>query len=191
MKILFAVLSVVVLYASSFAEEWNIDASHTEIGFTVKHMVVAKVNGKFADFSGEVNFDPENVESAKVKGVVQAKSVDTGNEARDNHLRSSDFFDADNHPEIVFESTKISKSGDGFVATGNLTMRGVTKEIEIPFVVVGPINDPWGGTRVGIEGSTTINRLDWGVAWDKAIESGGLIVSHEVVLRLNAELIKK
>ena len=176
---------------AAFAAEWSVDASHSEVGFTVKHMVISKVNGKFTDYAGEIALDPENVEAAVIKGAVQVNSIDTGNQNRDNHLRGSDFFDAENYPQILFESTKIRKMENGFVAVGKLTMRGVTKEIEIPFTLVGPINDPWGGTRIALEGSTTINRLDWGLAWDKVMENGGLVVSHDVVIRLSAELIKK
>jgi len=185
-KSLFAVL----LASTVNAAEWTIDTAHTEIGFTAKHMVVARVNGAFNEYSGQVTLDPENITSAKIKGVVKVASINTGNEARDNHLRTSDFFDAENYPEIVFESTEILKSESGYIAVGNLTMRGVTKSIQLPFQILGPVNDPWGKTRVGIEAKGTINRLDWGVAWNKVIENNGLLVSNEIELRINAELIK-
>ena len=182
---------VLLVLTSAQSAEWEIDKSHTEVGFTATHMVITKVNGKFNDFTGEINFDPENPASSKIKGVVQVASVDTDNEKRDQHLRTSEFFDAENHPELVFESKKISKTADGYVAVGDLTMRGVTKEVELPFTVVGPINDPWGNTRVGIEGRAAINRMDWGISWNNVMDSGGLVVSEDIVIRLDAQLIKK
>lgn len=190
-KMLSAALALLVVASASYSAEWELDKSHTEVGFTVTHMVITKVNGKFNDFSGEVNFDPENPEGSKIKGVVQVASVDTDNERRDEHLRGSDFFDAANHPELMFETTKVTKTDDGYLAVGDLTMRGVTKEVEIPFTVVGPINDPWGNTRVGIEGSTTIDRMDWNISWNNALDNGGVVVSDDVVIRLDAQLIKK
>ena len=182
---------VLLVLTSAQSAEWEIDKSHTEVGFTATHMVITKVNGKFNDFTGEINFDPENTASSKIKGVVQVASVDTDNEKRDQHLRTSEFFDAENHPELVFESKKISKTADGYVAVGDLTMRGVTKEVEFPFTVVGPINDPWGNTRVGIEGRATVNRMDWGIAWNNVMDNGGVIVSEDIVIRFDAQLIKK
>ena len=176
---------------SSYATSWDIDKSHSEVGFAVKHMVLSTVTGKFTDFSGEVNFDPDNLSDSKIKGVVKVVSITTENERRDNHLKSADFFDAENYPEIVFESTKISKKDDGYVAAGNLTIRDVTREVEIPFKVSGPISDSRGNTRIALEGRTTINRQEYNVKWDKTMDNGGLIAGNEVDLILRAELVHK
>lgn len=189
--ILKSVVVMMLLAISLPAATWEIDKSHTEVGFTVKHMVIAKVTGKFTQFDGQVIFDPENLAEAKIKGVVQVASINTENERRDAHLKGADFFDSENHPEIVFESTKIVKNDGGYVTVGKLTIRGVTKEIEIPFQLLGPINDPWGNTRVGIEGGTTINRQEFGVTWNNMMDNGGLVVSDEVELNVRAELMQK
>lgn len=195
MKRSFLILTAFVLAAglavTANAQAWQLDKSHSEVGFSVKHMVIATVNGVFGEFDGTVNFDPENLASAKISGVVKVASIDTKNEKRDEHLRGDDFFNAEEYPEITFESTEIKKSGDGYVAVGNLTIRDVTKEVEIPFTMAGPIQDPWGGTRVGIDASTTINRQDFNVKWNNKMDNGGVVVSDEVVLNLHAELIKK
>lgn len=185
----FALLLAVAVTAQ--ANTWELDKSHTQVGFTVTHMVVTKVSGEFTEYEGEVNFDPENLADSKIKGVVKVASITTENERRDNHLRSPDFFDAENYPDIVFESTKISKTDDGYVAVGNLTIRDVTKEVEIPFTLAGPVNDPRGNTRVGLEGSTTINRQDYNVTWNNTLDNGGVVVSDEVTLNLNAQLIQQ
>lgn len=173
------------------AQTWELDKSHSEVGFSVKHMVIATVNGVFGEFDGTVSFDPDNLGASKITGVVQVASIDTKNERRDGHLRSDDFFNAEQYPEITFESTEIKKSGDGYVAVGNLTIRDVTKTVEIPFTMAGPIKDPWGGTRIAVDGSATIKRQDYNIKWNNKMDDGNLIVSDEVVLNLHAELIKK
>ncbi|MBN1482752.1 polyisoprenoid-binding protein [candidate division KSB1 bacterium] len=191
-SIILKAFAVIIAFSFSLpASTWEIDKSHTEVGFSVKHMVVATVTGKFTQFDGEITFDPEYLEDSKIKGTVQVASINTENERRDKHLRSADFFDAENYPNITFESTGITKKEDGYVAVGNLTIRDVTKKVEIPFKVLGPVNDPWGNTRIGVEGSTTINRQDFNVKWNNTMDNGGLVVSDEVELNLRAELIQK
>ena len=172
------------------AASWTIDKSHSQVGFTVKHMVIAKVNGAFTEFEGDVVFDMDDLDNSKITGIINVASINTDNEKRDGHLRSADFFDAENFPQIKFESTKITKKGDAYVARGNLTIRDVTKEIDIPFTVAGPIN-AMGGTRIAMEGSATINRQEYNVTWNRTLDDGGLLVSDDVVLNLQAELIKK
>jgi len=190
--ILSTVLILLVgLGLSAHAATWRLDKSHSEVGFSVKHMLIATVNGVFGEFDGTVAFDPEDLASSYIKGVVKVASIDTKNERRDNHLRSDDFFNAEQYPNITFESTEIKKSENGFIAVGNLTIRDVTKQIEIPFTLAGPIQDPWGGTRVAIDGSTTINRQEYNVRWNNKMDNGGAIVSDDVVLNLHAELIKE
>lgn len=188
-SLLFTAFALIIMSGLTHAAAWKIDKSHSEVGFKVKHMVIATVTGKFTNFSGEVTFDPDNLAESKIKGVVQVASINTDNEKRDGHLKSADFFDAENYPEITFESTEIKKKGDGYVAIGKLTLRDVTKEITVPFTVAGPV-EAMGSRRVGFEGSTTINRQDFGVTWNKTIDNGGLVVSDDVVLILRAELIQ-
>jgi len=191
-SILFSLVALVMLFALSInAQAWEIDKAHSQVGFTVKHMVVAKVNGKFLDFDGTVSFDEKNVAKTKVSGVVKVASISTDNEKRDNHLKSADFFDAATYPEIKFESKKVVKKVDDLVMVGDLTIRDVTKEIELSLEITGPIKDPWGATRIGVEGRGTINRQDFGVKWNKAMDNGGVIVSNDVVLTVSAEFVQK
>jgi polyisoprenoid-binding protein YceI len=189
---LYSIVAVLAIFMfSTSTRAWEIDKAHSQVGFTVKHMVVAKVSGHFSDFTGTVTFDENDISKTKISGLVQVASVSTDDEKRDNHLKSPDFFDAEQFPEIKFESKKIVKSDDGHVMVGELTIRDVTKEVEIPFEISGPIKDPWGATRLGLEGHTTINRQDFGVKWGKVMDNGGLIVSDDVVLNIIAELVKK
>ena len=135
--------------------------------------------------------DPAKPEAFKSTATIQIKSVNTENQKRDDHLRSPDFFDAAQFPEITFVSTRAEANGDGAILHGNLTMRGVTKEIALPVVISGPVTDPWGKSRVGFEGKTTINRKDWGINWSKSMDNGGLVVSDDVTLEIAVEGIKK
>ncbi len=174
------------------ADTFNFDTSHTNVGFAVKHMVISTVKGRFNEFSGVITYDPQDVTKSSVEVTIKTASVDTGNADRDKHLRSADFFDAEKYPEITFKSTRVEKRGSGYVARGPLTMRGVTKEVELPFTVTGVINDPWGNTRLGAEVEPVkVNRQDFGVSWSKALDSGGLVVSDEVSLELAVEAVQK
>ena len=186
-----ALAMIMAVVFTAQANTWEIDKSHTQIGFTVTHMVVTKVSGEFTEYEGEVTFNPSNLDESKIKGIVKVASITTENQRRDDHLRSADFFDAENYPHIVFESTEINKTDDGYVAVGNLTIRDVTKRIELPFSIAGPVNDPWGNTRVGLEASTTINRQEFNVTWNNTLDNGGVVVSDQVTLNLNAQLIKQ
>ncbi len=191
-SLLIAVVAAFVLFGLSVnSQAWELDKAHSSVGFTVKHMVVAKVNGNFREFDGTFSFDDKDITKTKISGVVKVASVFTDNEKRDNHLKSADFFDAEAYPEIKFESKRVVQKDNGYVMIGDLTIRDVTKEIEIPFEVSGPIQDPWGASRIGVEGRAKINRQNFGVTWNKTMDNGGVIVSNEVVLNLNAEFIKK
>lgn len=191
-KLLLSVFAMWLVAANSVAaEKYEIDPVHSHMGFTVRHMVVARVSGKFKDFSGAIVYDEKDVTKSSVSVNIKTASIDTENEKRDHHLRSADFFDAENYPEITFVSKKIEKRNDGYIAIGDLTIRGVTKQIELPFRILGKINDPYGNTRIGIEAGMTLNRFDYGVKWDKALDSGSLIVSEDVVLNLAVEAIAK
>jgi len=189
---LVAILISVFLVGMVFSAELYVaDQAHTDISFTVKHMVVTKVRGKFKEFDVKLYWDPTNLSASSVEAVIQTASLDTDNEKRDNHLRSADFFDAEKFPQITFKSTKIEKADEGYVAYGKLTIRGVTRDVELPFTVSGPVQDPWGNTRLGISARTQINRMDFGVSWNKSMDAGGLIVGEDVLINIEAEFIKQ
>lgn len=192
MKIKMIVLMIgLFAFGARSAQEYTIDAAHSEVGFSVKHMVVATVRGNFTEFSGKIMYDENDISNSSVEGVIKTASINTGNSKRDEHLRNSDFFDAANHPEILFKTKKVEKKGDGFVAIGDLTMRGVTKEVALDFEITGKITDPWGNERAGLEARGVINRQDFGISWNNALDNGGVVVSNEVKLLIQAELIKK
>lgn len=162
---------------------YNVDPTHTRIGFVARHAMVTKVRGSFNEFEGSGFFDADNPTNSKLSLTIQAKSIDTRNADRDGHLRSNDFFDMDTYPEIKFESTSVEQvNGNDYSVTGDLTIKDVTKPVTIDFELSGPVADPWGMTRIGLEGSTVINRKDWGVNWNTALEAGGVLVSEKVTL---------
>jgi polyisoprenoid-binding protein YceI len=183
--------ALVAMAGSVQAATYALDASHTSIGFSVRHMVVANVKGSFGSFTGTINFDAEAPESTSASAIIQVSSVNTGNADRDAHLIQSDFFDAENHPEITFETTSVQGTAPDVVLIGNLTMKGVTKEIRLPVELSGPVTDPWGNERIGISGSTEINRQDFGITWSKTLDGGGLVVGDIVKLLIEAEGIKQ
>lgn len=172
------------------AATYDLDASHTTVGFGVRHMVVTTVHGKFNEFKGSLEVSEAGA-IEKVSATITAGSVDTDNADRDKHLRSPDFFDAEKFPSLTFESKKVEKSGEAYNVTGDLTIRGVTKEITLPLTLSGPITDPWGNVRVGVEGQTKINRKDYGLVWNKTLDGGGLVVGDEVTINISAEAIQK
>lgn len=185
------VVAALIAAEARAAETYNIDPAHTSVGFSIQHMVISKVKGRFNEFSGAIQVDPKSdtkLIGAKVR--IKVASIDTANTKRDEHLRSADFFDASKHPDMTFETTKIEKKGSDLVAHGKLTMHGVTKEIELPFKLSGPITDPWGASRVGLEARTTINRKDYGLTWSKTLETGGLVVGDEVEIEILLEATK-
>ncbi len=186
----FVALVAVAYSAEALAiDKYVVDQAHTSVGFSVKHMVITNVKGKFKQFDGVIMYDENDITKTSVSGSIPVASIDTGNERRDDHLRSEEFFHAEKYPEITFESKKVVKRDDGYVMIGDITIRGVTKEIEVPFEVVGKITDPMGNTRIGIEAQTTINRQDFGVSWNKALEGGGLIAADDVKVELDVEAI--
>lgn len=193
MKQLVLLLSVLAFAApSQSAETYTIDASHSVVAFSVRHMMVATTKGAFADVKGTVVADAEDLSRSSVQVEIAVASINTNNADRDNHLRAPDFFDAAKYPMITFKSNKIEKKGDGYVATGMLTIKGVSREIALPFSVAGPITDPWGNVRYGLEFERVkINRQDFGLTWSKVMETGGLVVGNEVTLELATELIRE
>lgn len=169
-------------------EKWNVDVTHTNVGFVVKHMMVTKVRGNFSDIEGTIEGNPEQLENAKINFRVGLASVDTKNEDRDNHLRSADFFDVENHPNMTFESTNIKKvDDDEYELTGNLTIRGVTKEVTFDVEYLGMGTNPWGVKVVGFEADTKISREAFGLTWNQALETGGVLVSDEVKIQIDLE----
>jgi len=189
MKKLSAFIMMIGLVTGLMAGEMSVDKSHTNVGFQVTHMVITKVNGHFNDYEVQFTFDPKNLETFNLEATISAASVDTDNEKRDEHLRSADFFDADKYPEMIFKSTKAVKTAEGYKAIGTLTIKDVTRELELPFTVTGPVKGPWGNTRYGIEAKTTINRKDFNVLWNKTMDTGGLVVSDDVDIIIDAQFI--
>jgi polyisoprenoid-binding protein YceI len=185
-----AVLLGFLAVTSWAAEEYKIDRAHSSVGFAVRHMVVSKVKGEFNEWSGTILYDDKDISKSSVEVTIKTASVDTKDVKRDEHLRSADFFDVEKHPEIIFKSKRIEKSDDGYVAVGDLTLRGVTKEIQISFEIAGMITDPYGNTRMGLSASTKINRQDFGVSWSKTLDTGGLVVSDDVDIEIEIEAVK-
>lgn len=183
------VFSVVLAAAGALraADTYTIDNAHSSVGFSVKHLMVTTTKGQFTDYTGAIQYDAKDISKSSVKVTIKTASINTGNVDRDNHLRSPDFFDAAKNADIVFESTKILKQGLGYEAAGKLTIKGVTKDVKIPFTLSGPVKDPWGNTRIGVEGGLTINRQDFGVSWSKTLDNGNLVVANDVKIDLVIE----
>jgi polyisoprenoid-binding protein YceI len=168
---------------------WNIDTSHSGVHFTVRHMVIAKVRGAFDRWQGTFQFDEANPAASKVSVRIEAASVNTREEKRDAHLRSADFFDVENHPALTFESTKVEKAGDGYRVSGNLTIRGVTKEVVLEVESLGKGKDPWGNERIAFQAQTSVNRKDFGLNWNQALEAGGVLVGEKVEIALDVQAL--
>ena len=169
---------------------WNVDKAHSEIGFQVRHFV-SKVRGSFADFSGTVTIDAEKPETSSVTFAIKVASINTNEPKRDAHLKSPDFFDAGKYPEITFKSRKVVRKSDtSFDVVGDLTMRGVTKEITLPVTFTGIVKDPWGLERAGFETAITLNRKDYGINWNKALDQGGYMLGDDVAVSITLETIK-
>jgi polyisoprenoid-binding protein YceI len=180
-----------VSYAPVPSGTYNIDPAHSLIGFAVRHLEINWVEGRFKDFKGTINFDAKDVTKSSVEFTAKVASIDTEVEARDKHLRTADFFDAEKYPEMTFKSTGVERKGkDGYVLRGDLTLKGVTKPVALPFTVTGAVSDPWGNTRFGIEAHTKINRRDFGVNYGNAFAGGGLDVGNEVTIDLRLEAVQ-
>jgi polyisoprenoid-binding protein YceI len=188
----FAVLAAALVVASPAlaADTYQFDKSHTTVGFQVRH-VVTNVGGKFQDFSGSIKVDRVKPESSSVEFTIQAASINTNEPKRDEHLKSPDFFDVANQPTITFKSTSVKPTGkDTYEVAGNLTMRGVTKPVTLPITFLGEGKDPWGNEKMGFELSTTLNRKDYGIIWNKALDQGGLLLGDEVKVQISVEANK-
>jgi polyisoprenoid-binding protein YceI len=170
---------------------YAIDPTHSRIGFVARHAMVTKVRGSFNEFEGAGFFDAENPAGSHLHLTVQAASIDTRNADRDGHLKSNDFFDMETYPEITFASTAVEQVGaQNYRMTGDLTIKGVTKAVTVDFEYTGSAVDPYGNQRIGLEGKTTVNRKDWGVNWNAALEAGGVLVSEKVTLEFEVSAIR-
>ncbi len=170
---------------------WKIDPAHTDVNFSAKHMMVTTVRGKFGQVDGSITLDDADLTKSRGDFRVEAVSVSTGVERRDQHLRSADFFDVETYPAITFVSTGIVAAGtDRYAVTGDLTIKDVTKSVSIDFAYNGSATDPYGNQRVGFDGSTVINRKDFGVNFNAALETGGVLVSDKITLELELSAIK-
>ncbi len=168
---------------------WQVDPMHTNINFAVRHSGVNLVRGRFNDFSGTIVADGEHISKSSVQIAIQAASIDTGVVPRDNHLKTADFFDVATYPQITFQSSRVTKKGSSYVAHGTFTMHGVSKEIDLPFQLSGPVKDGFGTPRIGVQSKLRINRQDYGVKWSQALDNGALAVGNDVDIEINLEAI--
>lgn len=174
------------------AERWEIDSSHSGIHFSVRHMVVAKVRGQFARWSGTILSEDGALGRASVSAVIDASSIETGVEDRDTHLKSADFFDSASHPEITFKSTRVEMVGEERLRLlGDLTIRGATREVALDVEYAGQTKDPWGNVRAGFTAKTSIDRKDFGLTWNQLLEAGGLVVGDRVDVEIEVEAVKQ
>ncbi len=172
--------------------KWQIDASHSAAEFAVKHLMISTVKGHFADVTGTVTVDEANPKAAKVDVSIGVASIDTREAKRDAHLKSADFFDVERFPKILFRSKRVEGSLDGdFMLVGDLTIRDVTREVTLNVESSGTIADPWGGQRAGYSATTKINRKDFGLTWNVALEAGGVVVGDDVKIAIEVELVKQ
>ena len=170
---------------------WNIDATHSGINFSIRHLVVSKVRGRFAKYTGAVKIDDEDLTRSVVEATIDASSIDTGTPDRDTHLRSADFFDVERFPELRFRSARIEKLGnDRYKVTGDLTIRDVTREVSLDVEAGGQAKDPWGNERIGFVAKTALNRKDFGLEWNQVLEAGGVLVGDRVDIELDVQGVK-
>ena len=194
-KIIASITTIIALTlpALASASTWSIDPDHSNVGFKVRHLMVSNVKGSFEKLSGTVEIDDKDITKSKVEVSIDTNSINTNVQKRDEHLRSADFFDVTKFPAMTFVSKKVAKAGkDNLKVTGDLTLRGVTKQVVLD--VEGPTKeskDPWGSIRRGATATTKINRKDFGLVWNAALETGGVVVGDEITITLEIEMIKK
>lgn len=176
---------------SDITGTWVIDPAHTSIAFSARHAMVAKVRGNFTAFEGQFSIDAANIAASAAAITIQAASIDTDNADRDGHLKSADFLDVEQFPTLTFTSTSVSQSGSTYNVTGDLSIHGITKQVTVPFELVGVSQDPWGNTKIGFEAETEISRKDFGLTWNAALETGGVLVSDTIKLSLDVEATKQ
>lgn len=183
---------MVIEAQSTKKSAWALDPSHSSLEFSARHMVIATVKGRFTSFQVDVDFDEETPERSSLEARIDAASIDTRDAQRDQHLRSPDFLDVEKYPHITFKSKRIERrSGDRYSIVGDLTIKGVTREVSLDTTFAGVARDPWGNLHAGFAAETTINRKDFGLVWNVALETGGFLVGDTVKISIEAELVKK
>jgi len=190
-KITLSVALVLFFVPPVLAQSYKVDPVHSQVGFTVDHLMFFKVSGYFTDFAGTIEADPEAKTLGSTSATIKTASIDTRIEKRDNHLRSADFFDAANHPEMTFVSRKVEGSGARITVHGDLTIRGTTRPVILTGMFQGENKDPWGNVRAGFAAKGTINRKDFGLTWNKVLETGGVTVGDEVEISLQIQGIRE
>ncbi|MCU1263795.1 MAG: periplasmic protein YceI [Acidobacteria bacterium] len=172
------------------ADTYAIDPAHCHIGFSVRHLIINNIRGRFTDYTGSIVYDEQNISKSSVAITIKAESINTDVKARDDHLRAADFFEVAKYPDITFKSTRVEKRGKGLAAIGIFTMHGVSKEITLPFKINGKSNFQ-GETHLGVEAAVTIDRRDFGMNWSATLDTGGLVVGNDVAIELNIEAVRK
>lgn len=191
MKRLIATLPLLIAgIAHADSVEWKLDTSHTTVGFSVPHLVVSSVDGRFKEATAKINLEDADLTKSQVSVEINAGSIDTGDQKRDDHLKSPDFFDTKKFPKVSFKSTKIAKAGTGYKLTGDLTIRDVTKSVTFDATLSGPVKTPWGNQARAAKVTGKIKRGDFGLKWNKALETGGVVVGDEVTIDVKAEVTK-
>jgi polyisoprenoid-binding protein YceI len=194
MNKIIALLFVVVLTSLNLLGQsnWKADVAHSKVEFTVSHMVISEVTGRFTDFDVKMSQTNDDFSKSVLTATIKATSINTDNAGRDKHLRSADFFEVEKYPEIKFVSTSFEKTGtDSYKIIGDLTMHGITKSIVLDTKLNGQMNDPWGNTRAGFKAMGSVNRKDFGIQWNKTLEAGGLLVGDKVEISINVEMMKE
>jgi polyisoprenoid-binding protein YceI len=188
-----AALLVLALNTQTRAATWKIDSAHSSAQFQVTHMMISKVSGSFSEVEGQVALDGEDVSSAMVEATIPVSTIYTGAAKRDAHLKSPDFFDVEKYPTLIFKSAKVTKTGDGSLkVAGQLTLHGVTRDVVLDVQPPSPaIKGPKGESHIGLAASTTLQRKDFGISWNKILDSGGVMISEEVKVTLNIELVEQ
>lgn len=171
--------------------KWTIDPTHSEVGFKVKHLMFTNVSGKFETFDATITTEEDDFTTASIEFSASIDSINTGNSDRDAHLKSADFFDAEHNPKLTFVSSSLTNSSDNYELSGELTINGVTKTVKLETEVSGLLKDPWGNTKVGLNATGKINRTDFGLTWNSALETGGVLVSEEVKLNIELQFVKQ
>jgi len=189
-SVLTLILVLIPASTTLAADKYTIDPAHCHIGFSVRHLVINNIRGRFTDYAGSISYDEQDITRSSVEITIKAQSVNTDVQPRDEHLRTSEFFDVAKFPDITFKSTRVEKRGSGFAAIGIFTMHGVAKEITIPFKINGKSNFQ-GGTHLGVEGTVVIDRRDFGMSRSATLDNGGLVVGNDVTIELNIEAVKR
>jgi polyisoprenoid-binding protein YceI len=182
-------LALILPSAAHAADVFTVDTAHSDVTFRIRHLI-STVSGTFNEFDARIVMDLENLDASSVHFTIEADSIDTRNDKRDEHLRSEDFFDVETYPEITFDSSKIVRTGEGvFDVTGTLTMHGVSRQLTLPVTFQGTMASPWGDTRAGFSTSTTLNRKDFGISWNKTLDAGGMVLGETVDVEISLEAV--